>query len=218
MFRSMQPKKICICGLTLALMLGLLTGCSAPSLESNRQPDGSAPGSTSASTSAPTEPAEEVYADYPRFTDQVVTEQNHLLTLSNGKKNQYAFVYTLSSAGQTLYQSPKLQPGENEAWDILQSCTASCTLDITITAYSLPDGKEQNSVIQTIQLSLPEATQSPAGSADSVASSQPAESSPNKTKQPVKDPKPPKKDNPKKVKKPVKQKKTAKQSSAEASI
>ena len=131
----------------LALVLGALTGCGGGS------------GSGSADTSAPSAKAEEIqeaYASYPRFTDKKVTEKNHTLTLSNGEKNEFAFVYTLSVDGKTLYESEKLQPGQEEEWDILANCTESCTLDITITAWSLSDDKEQNSVIQTIQLSLPE--------------------------------------------------------------
>lgn len=132
----------------LALLLGTLTGCTI----------GNGSGS-SAGTSAPpakTEAAEEAYASYPRFTDKKVTEKHHTLTLSNGKKNQFAFVYTLAVDGKTLYESEKLQPGQEQEWDILEYCTGSCALDITITAWSLSDDKEQNSVTQTIQLSLPE--------------------------------------------------------------
>lgn len=131
----------------LALLLGTLTGCGGGS------------GSGSADTSTPSAKAEEVeeaYASYPRFTDKKVTEKNHTLTLSNGEKNQFAFVYTLAVDGKTLYESEKLQPGQQEEWDILANCTESCTLDITITAWSLSDDKEQNSVTQTIQLTLPE--------------------------------------------------------------
>lgn len=133
--------------IALTLLLGTLAGCGGGSE------------SGSGNTSAPTAKAEEVqeaYADYPRFVDQKVTEKNHTLTLSNGENNQFAFVYTLSVAGETLYESEKLQPGQEETWDILANCTESCALDITITAWSLSDDKEQNSVTQTIQLTLPE--------------------------------------------------------------
>ena len=151
-----------------ALLAALLTGCSAPALDqfSELLPGGD---SSSPAPTAPVEPAEEAYASYPHFTDRVVTEEDHLLTLSNYKKNKFAFVYTLSGDGQELYRSEKLQPGESEAWDILQYCTTSCSLDITITAYTLPDDTEQNSVTQTIQLSLPEAAQTPAAPAASAS-------------------------------------------------
>lgn len=130
--------------LALTLLLGTLAGCGGS-------------GNGSASTpGAQAEAVQEAYADYPRFEDQKVTEKNHTLTLSNGEKNQYTFVYTLAVDGKTLYESPKLQPGQKETWDILANCTASCALDITITAWSLSDDQEQNSVTQTIQLTLPE--------------------------------------------------------------
>jgi hypothetical protein len=131
----------------LTLLLGTLAGCG-----------GSGNGSGSAPAPKP-EAVQEAYADYPRFTNKKVTEKNHILTLSNGENNQFAFVYTLSADGETLYQSEKLQPGQKEEWDILRNCTESCTLDITITAWSLSDDKEQNSVTQTIDLTLPKRAQ-----------------------------------------------------------
>ena len=131
----------------LTLLLGTLAGCG-----------GSGNGSGSAPAPKP-EAVQEAHADYPRFTNKKVTEKNHILTLSNGENNQFAFVYTLSADGETLYQSEKLQPGQKEEWDILRNCTESCTLDITITAWSLSDDKEQNSVTQTIDLTLPKRAQ-----------------------------------------------------------
>ena len=130
----------------LALLLGTLTGCGGGT------GSGSADGSAS---SVKVEQVEEAYASYPRFTDKKVTEKNHTLTLSNGEKNEFAFVYTLAVDGKTLYESAKLQPGQKEEWDVLANFTESCALDINITAWSLADDKEQNSVTQTIQLSLP---------------------------------------------------------------
>ena len=49
-----------------------------------------------------------------------------------------------------------LEPGEKLEWDILAYCKESCDLDITATAFS-KEGKEQNSVTQTIRLTLPKA-------------------------------------------------------------
>ena len=49
-----------------------------------------------------------------------------------------------------------LEPGEKLDWDILAYCKESCDLDITATAFSM-EGKEQNSVTQTIHLTLPKA-------------------------------------------------------------
>ena len=166
-----------------ALLAALLTGCSAPALDQFTEllPDSSSP-----PTTAPAEEAEEEYASYPHFTDRVITEKDHMLTLSNYKKNQFAFVYTLSSGGKELYQSEKIRPGESEAWDILQFCTESCTLTITITAYSLPDDREQNSVTQYIQLSMPEGK---AAASEEAAASQSAgvdvTPAPGKTIQPA---------------------------------
>ena len=167
-------KKICVSALTFVLLAGGLAGCTAPSVEPPPGWNMFSSASGSAQPGEPEETAEEAFADFPRFTDRVVTRKDHLLTLSNDGKNEYAFVYTLTSDGVQLYRSPKLRPGESEAWDILQYCPESCSLNITITAYSLSDDREQNSVTQVIQLSLPEPPKSatpgkPAGSAEKEA-------------------------------------------------
>ncbi len=135
----------------LLLLLGTvtLTGCGT----------GGRNGSTSTSVATAQGEAEAAYAIYPRFKDQKVTEQNHTLTLSNSKKNNYAFMYTLTVAGENLYESRKIQPGEEETWDISANCKESCALSITITAWSLENGKEQNSLTQIIQLTLPKQNQ-----------------------------------------------------------
>lgn len=135
--------------MALLLLLGTmtLTGCGV---------GGS--GGTSVASAGAGEQAESAYAIYPHFEDQKVTEKNHTLSLANSKKNNYAFVYQLAANGTTLYESKKIQPGEKESWDISANCTESCALDITITAWSLEDDQEQNSVTQTIQLTLPEAS------------------------------------------------------------
>ena len=95
----------------------------------------------------------------PLYQQKGNGEKPHSHPLQRGENNQFAFVYTLSADGETLYQSEKLQPGQKEEWDILRNCTESCTLDITITAWSLSDDKEQNSVTQTIDLTLPKRAQ-----------------------------------------------------------
>lgn len=131
----------------LLLLLGtmLLTGCGV----------GVGGGTSTSASQATTEEAQEAYAVYPHFSDQKVTKADHTLLLSNAKKNQFDFVYTLSTGGKTLYESKKIQPGAEEKWDISANCTKSCSLDITITAWSHADGTKQNSVTQTIQVTLP---------------------------------------------------------------
>lgn len=130
----------------LLLLLGtmLLTGCGV----------GVGGGTSTSAPQAATE-APEAYAAYPHFPDQKVTKANHTLLLSNAKKNQFDFVYTLSMGGKTLYKSQKIRPGAEEKWDILANCPQSGSLEITITAWSQGNGKQQNSVTQTIQVTLP---------------------------------------------------------------
>ena len=79
-----------------------------------------------------------------------------MLTLTNWKKSPFRLVYTLSTGGQTIYESPVLEPGEKLDWDILAYCKESCDLDITATALTM-EGKTENSVTQTIHLTLPKA-------------------------------------------------------------
>ena len=112
-------------------------------------------GSGSAVSSAPAQvEVEKEYARFPRFQDRKVNQDNRVLTLTNWKKSPFLLVYTLSVNGQTIYESPVLEPGEKLEWDILAYCKESCDLDITATAFS-KEGKEQNSVTQTIRLTLP---------------------------------------------------------------
>lgn len=112
-------------------------------------------GSGSAASSAPAQvEVEKEYARFPRFQDRKVNQDNRVLTLTNWKKSPFRLVYTLSIGGQTIYESPTLEPGEKLDWDILAYCKESCDLDITATAFS-KEGKEQNSVTQTIRLTLP---------------------------------------------------------------
>ena len=114
-------------------------------------------GSGSAVSSAPAQvEVEKEYARFPRFQDRKVNQDNRVLTLTNWKKSPFRLVYTLSVNGQTIYESPVLEPGEKLEWDILAYCKESCDLDITATAFS-KEGKEQNSVTQTIRLTLPKA-------------------------------------------------------------
>lgn len=114
-------------------------------------------GNGSASASAPAQvEVEKEYARFPRFQDRKVSQDNRVLTLTNWKKSPFYLVYTLSSNGQTIYESPVLEPGEKLDWDILAYCKESCDLDITATAFT-SEGKEQNSVTQTIHLTLPKA-------------------------------------------------------------
>lgn len=109
------------------------------------------------SSSAPAQvEVEKEYARFPRFQDRKVTQDNRVLTLTNWKKSPFHLIYTLSTEGEILYESPVLLAGEKLDWDILAYCTTSCDLDITATAYT-PEGEEQNSVTQTIHLTLPKA-------------------------------------------------------------
>ena len=134
--------RITAAALTAALLL--LPGCGTL-------------GSGSAVSSAPAQvKVEKEYARFPRFQDRKVNQDNRVLTLTNWKKSPFRLVYTLSIGGQTIYESPTLEPGEKLDWDILAYCKESCDLDITATAFSM-EGKEENSVTQTIHLTLPKA-------------------------------------------------------------
>lgn len=109
------------------------------------------------SSSAPAQvEVEKEYARFPRFQDRKVNQDNRVLTLTNWKKSPFHLIYTLSSNGKTIYESPVLLPGEKLDWDILAYCATSCDLEITATAYT-PEGEAQNSVTQTIHLTLPKA-------------------------------------------------------------
>ena len=100
-------------------------------------------GSGSAVSSAPAQvEVEKEYARFPRFQDRKVNQNNRVLTLTNWKKSPFRLGYTLSVNGQTIYESPVLEPGEKLEWDILAYCKESCDLDITATAFS-KEGKEQ---------------------------------------------------------------------------
>lgn len=114
---------------------------------------GSLGSGSSASTSTQVE-VEKEYARFPRFQNRKVTQDNRVLTLTNWKKSPFHLIYTLSVDGESIYESPVLLPGEKLDWDILAYCAASCDLEITATAYT-PEGEEQNSVTQTIHLTLP---------------------------------------------------------------
>ena len=89
-----------------------------------------------------------------------------MAVLSNDESNRFALVYTLSLGSKVLYQSEKIRPGENEAWDILDACGRTCTLEIKITAWSLEDDTEQNTVTQTIDLTIPEQKADPDDAGD----------------------------------------------------
>lgn len=132
--------RITAAALTAALLL--LPGCGALG-------SGSAVSSASAQVEV-----EKEYARFPRFQDRKVNQDNRVLTLTNWKKSPFRLVYTLSTGGQTIYESPMIEPGEKLDWDILAYCKESCDLDITATAFSM-EGKEENSVTQTIHLTLP---------------------------------------------------------------
>lgn len=113
-------------------------------------------GSGSVSSAPAQVEVEKEYARFPRFQDRKVNQDNRVLTLTNWKKSPFRLVYTLSTGGQTIYESPVLEPGEKLDWDILAYCKESCDLDITATALTM-EGKTENSVTQTIHLTLPKA-------------------------------------------------------------
>lgn len=127
----------------LAAVLLLVPGCQMA-------------GSGGSSSAPPQVVVEKEYARFPRFQDRKVTQDNRILSLTNWKKSPFDLVYTLSAGGETIYESPVLKPGEKLDWDILAYCQASCDLEITATAYT-QEGEEENSVTQTIHLTLPKA-------------------------------------------------------------
>ena len=159
MFPSLPLKRLGAAA--AATLLLIMTGCSAPSLQ-----QGGSSGATPPAASEPEKPSVPTYASFPYFTDKRVTEKDRKLILSNDESNRFALVYTLSLGSKVLYQSEKIRPGESEAWDILDACGRTCTLEIKITAWSLEDDTEQNTVTQTIDLTIPEQKADPDDAGD----------------------------------------------------
>ncbi len=108
--------------------------------------------SVSAEAAAP-EMREPEYCTWPGFLDKTVTEEDHVLTLSNDEDNTVtlSFVVTEEETGAVLYESETVAPGESVQWDIYEAyTTGSHTVTITTTADT------GNRLAQQILLTLPE--------------------------------------------------------------